>query len=126
VVPQGLAVFFPVVLGGDFRSPLLVFFLACFRDLSLGDLMGEICGTIHGSLGCDSPPKSVSKGADFGVFRVLGLEVFLAGFLRFPLFGQVLVGLNLAMDSSLGSYYPQSLVQVRGAIREIELWIWGS
>jgi hypothetical protein len=24
------------------------------------------------------------------------------------------------------SYYPQSLVQVRGAIREIEVWIWGS
>jgi hypothetical protein len=23
------------------------------------------------------------------------------------------------------SYYPQSLVQVRGAIREIEIWIWG-
>jgi hypothetical protein len=35
---------FPVVLGGDFRSPFLVFFLGCFRDLSLGDLMGEICG----------------------------------------------------------------------------------
>jgi hypothetical protein len=24
------------------------------------------------------------------------------------------------------SYYPQSLVHVRGAIREIEIWIWGS
>jgi hypothetical protein len=24
------------------------------------------------------------------------------------------------------SYHPQSLVQVRGAIREIEVWIWGS
>jgi hypothetical protein len=23
------------------------------------------------------------------------------------------------------SYYPQSLVQVHGAIREIEVWIWG-
>jgi hypothetical protein len=40
VVPQGLDVFSPVVLGGDFRSPLLVIFLGCFRDLSLGDLMG--------------------------------------------------------------------------------------
>jgi hypothetical protein len=28
--------------------------------------------------------------------------VFFAGFLRFLLFGQVLVGLNLAMDSSCG------------------------
>jgi hypothetical protein len=33
-------VLFPVVLGGDFRSPLLVVFLGCFRDLALGDLMG--------------------------------------------------------------------------------------
>jgi hypothetical protein len=44
VVPQGLVVLFPVVFGGDFRSPFLVFFLGCFRDLALGDLMGEICG----------------------------------------------------------------------------------
>jgi hypothetical protein len=80
-------VLFPVVLGGDFRSPLLVISLGCFRDLSLGDLMGEICGNPRGSLGCDSPPKSVSKGLDFGVFQVLGLEVLLAGFLRFLLFG---------------------------------------
>jgi hypothetical protein len=33
---------FPVVLGGDFRSPLLVVFSVCFRDLVIGDLMGEI------------------------------------------------------------------------------------
>jgi hypothetical protein len=44
VVPQGLDVSFPVVLSGDFRSPLLVISLGCFRDLALGDLMGEICG----------------------------------------------------------------------------------
>jgi hypothetical protein len=42
VVPQGFAVFFPVVLGGDFWSPLLLVFLVYFRDLALGDLMGEI------------------------------------------------------------------------------------
>jgi hypothetical protein len=47
-------------------------------------------------------PNPWVKGLDFGVFRVLGLEVFLAGFLRFLLFGQVLVGLNLAMGSSWG------------------------
>jgi hypothetical protein len=35
---------FPIVLGGDFRSPLLVFFLGRFQDLDLGDLMGEIFG----------------------------------------------------------------------------------
>jgi hypothetical protein len=44
VVPQGLDVLFPAVLGGDFRSPLLVIALGCFRDLALGDLMEEICG----------------------------------------------------------------------------------
>jgi hypothetical protein len=44
MVPQGLDVLFPVVLGGDLRSTLLVVSLGCFRDLSLGDLMGEICG----------------------------------------------------------------------------------
>jgi hypothetical protein len=37
-------VLFPVVLGGDFWSPLLVVFLECFQDLALVDLMGEICG----------------------------------------------------------------------------------
>jgi hypothetical protein len=35
-------VLFLVVLGGDFRSPLLVVFSVCFRDLTLGDLMGGI------------------------------------------------------------------------------------
>jgi hypothetical protein len=43
VVPQGFVVLFPVVHGGDFQSPLLVVFLGVFRDLALGDLMGEIC-----------------------------------------------------------------------------------
>jgi hypothetical protein len=46
VVPQGFDVFFLVVLGGDFQSPLLVFFMGCFRDLALGYLMGEICGNL--------------------------------------------------------------------------------
>jgi hypothetical protein len=40
VVPQGFVVLFPVVLGGDFRSPLSVVFLGCFRYLALGDLTG--------------------------------------------------------------------------------------
>jgi hypothetical protein len=42
-VPQGFVLFFPVVLGGDFRIPLLVVFLVCFQVLALVDLMGEIC-----------------------------------------------------------------------------------
>jgi hypothetical protein len=52
-------VLFPIVLGGDFRSPPLVVFAVCSRDLALGDLMGEICVNLHGSFAFDSPPKSV-------------------------------------------------------------------
>jgi hypothetical protein len=44
MVPQSFVVLFQVVLGGDFWSPLLVFFLGCFRDLALVHLLGEICG----------------------------------------------------------------------------------
>jgi hypothetical protein len=41
MVPKGFVVLFPVVLGGDFWSPLLAVFLGCFRNIALGDLMGE-------------------------------------------------------------------------------------
>jgi hypothetical protein len=61
-----------------------------------------------------------------GVFGVLRLEEFLAGFLRFLLIWQVLVDKNLARLLMRCSYYPQSLAQVRGAIGEIKDWIWGS
>jgi hypothetical protein len=62
---------FPVVLGGDSRCSLLVIFSGRFRDLTLGDLMWEICGNPSWfSLGCDSPSKSVSQGARFWWFRV--------------------------------------------------------
>jgi hypothetical protein len=37
-----LDVFFPFVLFGDFWSLFLAFFMECFRDLSLGDLMGGV------------------------------------------------------------------------------------
>jgi hypothetical protein len=42
VVPQGLVVLFPFVLGGDFRSPLLVDFLVRFQNLALGHLVGDV------------------------------------------------------------------------------------
>jgi hypothetical protein len=45
-------------------------------------------------------PNSRVKGLDFGVFGVLGLEEFLAGFLRFLLIWQILVDKIMAMDSS--------------------------
>jgi hypothetical protein len=43
VVPQGLDVLFPFVLFGDFRSLFLAIFLEQFRDLSLWDLVGDVC-----------------------------------------------------------------------------------
>jgi hypothetical protein len=43
-------------------------------------------------------PNPLAKGLDFGVFGVLGLEKFLARFLRFLLIQRVLVDHNLAME----------------------------
>jgi hypothetical protein len=45
-------------------------------------------------------PNPRVKGLDFGVFGVLGLEEFLAGFFRFPLIWQVLVDKIMVMESS--------------------------
>jgi hypothetical protein len=123
VVPQGFVVLFPVVLGGDFWSPLLVVFSVCFRDLALGDLMGEIRVNPPWFFCLWSPSQIRElRGSILGFFGVLGLEEFLVGFLRFLLMWQVLVDKIMARCS----YHPQSLVQVRGAIREIEIWIWRS
>jgi hypothetical protein len=84
-------------------------------------------GTLRGSFGCDSPPKFVSKGARFWVFpssRVRGVLGGISSILPFlTSFGGIKHGYGLLMRCS---YYPQSLVPVRGVIREIEVWIWGS
>jgi hypothetical protein len=108
-------VLFPVVLGGDFRSPLLVIFSVCFWDLALGDLMGKI----HVN-------PSVLRGSILG-FRCSRVRRVLGGiswiFLDLASFGGQNHGHGLLMRCSC---YPQSLVHVRGAIREIEVWIWRS
>jgi hypothetical protein len=84
-------------------------------------------GTLRGSLGCDSPLKSVSKGARFWGFPSSTVRGVLGGISSIPLdlasFGGQNHGYGLLMRCS---YYPQSLVQVRGAIWEIEVWIWRS
>jgi hypothetical protein len=83
-------------------------------------------GTLRGSLGCDSPPKSVSKGARFWGFPsssvrgVLGRISSIHPF--WTSFGGIKLGYGLLMRCS---YCPQSLAQVCGVIREIEVWIWG-
>jgi hypothetical protein len=84
-------------------------------------------GTLRGSLGYDSPPKSVSKGTRFWCFPSSRVRGVLGGISSIPpfwtSFGWVKLGYGLLMRCS---YYPQSLVQVPGAIREIEVWIWVS
>jgi hypothetical protein len=127
VVPQGLDVLFPFILCGDFRSSLLVDFLECFRDLSLGDLVGDVCVNPSWFFPFDSPPKSVSKGARFWGFRCFRVRGAFGGISSISLdlasFGGHKLGYGLPMRCS---YYPQSLAQIREAIREIGSWIWGS
>jgi hypothetical protein len=95
-----LDVLFPVVLGGDFWSPLLVIFGLFSGPFSWGFDGGNLWEPFVVVWAVIPLPNPCIKGLDFGVFRVLGFVVLLAGFLRFLLFGRVLVGLNLAMDSS--------------------------
>jgi hypothetical protein len=93
----------------------------------LGIRWGKFVGTLCGSLGCDSPPKSVSKGARFWGFPSSRVRGVLDGISSIPPFWTSFGGIKLDYGLLMRcSYYPQSLVQVRGAIREIEVWIWGS
>jgi hypothetical protein len=81
-------------------------------------------GTFHDSLGCDSPPKSVSQGARFWGFRCSRVRGVLGGISSIPLVWTSLGGIKLVYGLLMRcSYYPQSLVQVRGAFREIKAWI---
>jgi hypothetical protein len=84
-------------------------------------------GTLRGSFAFDSPPKSMSEGARFWSFQCSRVREILGeiSLIRLDLtsFGGIKLGYGLLMRCS---YYSQSLVQVRGAIWEIEVWIWGS
>jgi hypothetical protein len=127
VVSQGFVVLFRFGFCGDFRSPLLVNFLECFRDLSLGIWWGMYVWTLHGSFPFDSPPKSMSKGARFWGFRCSRVRGALGGISSINLdlasFGGHKLGYGVSVRCS---YYSQSLVQIRRAIREIRSWIWRS
>jgi hypothetical protein len=57
-------------------------------------------GTLRGSLGCDSPPKFMSNGARFWGFLSSWVGSALGGISLIPPFWTILVGLNMAMDSS--------------------------
>jgi hypothetical protein len=93
-----------------------------FGTLLLGIWWGKFVGTLRGSLCYDSPPKSMSIGARFLGFPCSRVRGVLGGISSIPpfltSFGGIKLGYGLLMRCS---YYPQSLVQVCGAIREIEV-----
>jgi hypothetical protein len=68
----------------------------------------------------------MSKGALFWGFRCSRVRGVLGGISLIPLdlasFGEPNLGYGVHMWCS---YYPQSLVQIHGVIREIGSWIWG-
>jgi hypothetical protein len=68
----------------------------------------------------------MSKGARFWGFRCSSLRGVLGGISSIPLHLESFGGQNLGYGMLMRcSYYPQSLAQICGAIREIESWIWG-
>jgi hypothetical protein len=120
VVPQGLDVSFPFVLFGDFWIPFLAIFLEWFRGLSLSDLVGVYAWTLRCSFPLVPPPKSVSKGARFWVFLGSRVRAILGVISLIPLCFASFGGPNLGYGVPMRcSYYPQSLVQKRGAIWKI-------
>jgi hypothetical protein len=91
------------------------FTFSWFLEPFLGDFLGEVSRPFSwGFVGeCMHEPFVVlflliplpnpwEKGLDFGVFGVLGLEEFLAGFLRFLVIQRVLVDHNLSMECPWG------------------------
>jgi hypothetical protein len=86
-----------------------------FSEPFLGDFLGEILRPFSWEFGGGHMlepfvvlfpliplPNPWAKGLDFGVFGVLGLEVFLAEIFRFLLIQRVLVDHNLAMECPWG------------------------
>jgi hypothetical protein len=69
----------------------------------------------------------MSKGAQFWGYRCSRVRGVLGGISSIPLDLASFGGPNLVYGVPMRcSYYPQSLAQIRGAIREIRSWIWGS
>jgi hypothetical protein len=85
VVPQGRDVSFPFILFGDLRNLFLENFLWRFWDVSLWDLLGDVCMNRSCTFSFDSPPKYVSKGAQFWGFRCLRVRGILGGNPSIPL-----------------------------------------
>jgi hypothetical protein len=69
----------------------------------------------------------MSKGVRFWGFQCSRVRGVLSEISSIPLDLACFGGQNLGYGVPMRcSYYPQSLAQIRGAIREIGSWIWGS
>jgi hypothetical protein len=103
-------VLFPFVLFGDFRSLVLAIFLERVRDLSLRDLVGDVCMNPSWFFPFDSPPKSVSKGARFWGFQCSRVRGVLGEISSIPLNLASFGGQNLGHGVPMRcSYYPKVL-----------------
>jgi hypothetical protein len=117
------------------RFPFLAIFGAFSWPLSCGGFETFLfriswemyAWTPRGSFHFDSPPKYVSKGSRLWGFLLSRVRGVLAGISSIPLglasFGGPNLGYGVPMRRS---YYPQSLVQIRGENQEIKVWIWWS
>jgi hypothetical protein len=74
-------------------------------------------GTLRGSLGCDSPPEYMSKGAQFWGFPCSRVRGAFSGISSIPLVWTRFGGIKLGYGLLIRCFYcPQSLVQACGAI----------
>jgi hypothetical protein len=98
-----------------------------FETFLFGIWWGMNAWTLHGSFPVDSPPKFVSKRAWFWGFLRFRVRDVLGGNPSIPLDLASIGGLNHGYGIPMRySYYPQSLVRIRGANQEIGVWIWRS
>jgi hypothetical protein len=127
VVPQGLDVLFPFIFLVIFGAFSWRFSWSDFEAFLFGIWWGMYPWTLHGSFPFDSPPKYGSKGAQFWGFWCSRVRGVIGGISSIPLDLASFGGQNLSYGVPMRcSHYPQSLVQIRGVIRKIGSWIWGS
>jgi hypothetical protein len=82
-------------------------------------------GTLRGSLGCDSPPKSVSKGARFWGFPSSRVRVVLGGISSIPPFWKSFGGIKLGYGLLMSVPITPKSCSSPWRDSEIEVWIWG-
>jgi hypothetical protein len=85
------------------------FLWVVFGTLLLGICWGKFVGTLRGSLGCDSSPKSVSKGARFSSFPSSRVRGVLGGISSIPPFWISFGGIKLGYGLLMTCSYPKVL-----------------